>query len=105
MMPRLNCSAANCSYNNSNYCCKNQIQVSGSMAQQAQSTCCESFIESNGAFTNSVQVPNPHLYVSCEAKNCIHNCNNNCEAESISVGGGIAASTSRETECDSFICK
>lgn len=103
-MPKLNCSAQNCIHNNSNYCCINQIKVGGEQASVAQSTCCENFRENNGAFTNSSEIPNTNLSISCEATNCIHNSDFTCEASSVDING-VSACTCEETKCSSFYCK
>lgn len=103
-MPKLSCDASSCMHNSQNCCCKNQIDVGGSAATSSVSTCCESFQESNGAFTNSEQSPNTNLSISCNADNCIHNCHCQCEADSVDVSG-YSACTSDETCCSSFCCK
>ncbi|AYE34618.1 DUF1540 domain-containing protein [Clostridium septicum] len=42
--------------------------------------------------------------IKCEATNCIHNNNCQCEAESVDVAG-VSACTSEQTECSSFCCR
>ncbi|ATD56050.1 DUF1540 domain-containing protein [Clostridium chauvoei] len=103
-MPKLNCCANNCTHNSENYCCRNQIDVGGENATHSGGTCCESFQESDGSFTNSIQSPNTNLSIACNATNCIHNSNCQCDAESVSVSG-VSACTSEQTECSSFYAR
>lgn len=103
-MPKLSCSAQNCTHNCDNACCINQIKVGGEQASVAQSTCCENFQESQGAFTNNDQTPNANLSISCEATNCTHNYDCICEASSVDING-VSACVPEETKCSSFYCK
>ncbi|MGL5353102.1 MAG: DUF1540 domain-containing protein [Clostridium sp.] len=103
-MPKLNCSAQNCINNFENCCCINQINVAGAQASVAQSTCCENFQESKGSFTNNYKTPNTNLSISCEANNCIHNCNNSCEANDVNING-VSACAAEQTACSSFCSK
>lgn len=100
-MPNLHCSASNCTHNSQNQCCNSSIQVGGRSADKAKATSCESFAESTGAFTSSVQSPNPSLMISCEASNCIHNCESSCHADSVDISGA-SASACCDTKCSSF---
>ncbi|MGL5150641.1 MAG: DUF1540 domain-containing protein [Clostridium sp.] len=103
-MTHLNCSASNCTHNSNNCCCNSSISVSGANADKSKSTCCSSFQEANGAFANSAQTPNASLEISCNAENCIHNCNCTCEAGSVDISGASACNC-EETKCSSFSYK
>lgn len=100
-MPNLNCTASNCTHNTQNQCCNNSIQVGGRSADKSKATSCESFVESSGAFTNSVQTPNPSMSIGCEAANCVHNCDEACQASTVDISGA-SASSSCDTKCSSF---
>ncbi|MGL4773521.1 MAG: DUF1540 domain-containing protein [Clostridium sp.] len=103
-MPSLSCTASSCMHNSSNCCCNSSIQVGGAQADKSKATCCESFAESDGSFTNSAQTPNQSLQISCEAQNCIHNSSCQCAADSVDISGASAC-TSQETKCSSFSCR
>lgn len=103
-MAKLNCSADNCINNFENSCCMNQIKVGGAQASVSQSTCCENFHASRGYFTNTLKTPNTNLSISCDATNCIHNCNNSCEANDVNING-VSACAAEQTACSSFCSK
>ncbi|SHH91297.1 protein of unknown function [Clostridium collagenovorans DSM 3089] len=100
-MPQLSCCVDSCTHNKENCCCKNTIKVGGKKAEKPSSTCCESFHEQDGSFTNSIETPNAALDVKCDATNCIHNCNCSCAADSIDVSG-VSACSCDQTQCSSF---
>ena len=52
-MTNLICSVYSCVHNNSNLCCKEGITIGGSQATSSAATCCDSFEEKTGAFTNA----------------------------------------------------
>lgn len=102
-MPKLNCGVNNCAYNAENYCSLNNVKVDGSdHTQHTEGTCCNSFVEDNGAH-NSTAVPASYSEIDCEATNCTHNEGCKCCADSIQVSGN-GAYNSRDTECSTF-CK
>lgn len=103
-MTNLICSVYSCVHNNSNLCCKEGITIGGSQATSSAATCCDSFEEKTGAFTNAHKSPQVKLNVQCEACNCTYNENRYCAAEDIHVAGMNACSCS-ETECNSFVPK
>ena len=103
-MTNLMCSVYNCIHNNSNLCSKQGITVGGSNATSSLETCCDSFEEKNGTFTNAYESPQFQLNIQCEACNCTYNENRCCAAEDIHIAG-MDACTSKETECNSFVPK
>ncbi|MEG0308955.1 MAG: DUF1540 domain-containing protein [Clostridium sp.] len=103
-MTKLKCDACSCSHNQDYYCCAGSIAVGGKEATNKSSTCCVSFVENNGAMTNSTETPNPQMEIGCQATNCVHNQSCKCEANEISICGDHACN-SRETECSTFSCK
>ncbi|WP_343009070.1 DUF1540 domain-containing protein [Clostridium celatum] len=103
-MTNLICNVHNCTHNSSNMCCKDGIQVGGKSAVSSVNTCCESFEEKTGAFTNSIESPKFSLNITCEAENCTYNKCKMCEAEDISIEGG-AATSQTGTECASFVSR
>lgn len=103
-MTRLSCCVNSCSHNKQNCCCKDTIKVGGREANMSSSTSCESFLEENGSFMNSMESPKSNLDVQCEATNCTHNCNRHCDASYIDING-VSACDCKETECNSFVKK
>lgn len=103
-MTNLNCCVESCAFNKSECCCLNNIEVGGHKAEAPTNTCCQSFEEQSGAFTNDAMEPEMHLEVACEAKNCVHNSQGMCDAEHIDIAG-ISASASGETLCATFHCE
>lgn len=102
-MPKLSCSAKNCANNNNDYCCISSIKVSGNNAVNSDETCCNSFRDKSDSFTNCATEPNLSVDIACKAKNCVHNNNDKCMAESINISGQSACSCT-QTECTSFAC-
>lgn len=104
-MTKLQCSAANCFYNEDKCCCKGDIMVEGKDAKNAWGTCCASFREKkNDSARNAVLKPDKNVEVDCHACNCVHNKDCKCEAEHIGIGGSHACQCG-QTECMSFCCK
>lgn len=103
-MTNLTCNVSTCTHNASNLCCKEGIQVEGQKAFTSSATCCDSFEERSGAFTNSYQNPHSSLDISCDANNCTYNSVGKCAAEAIQIAGAMADCTS-ETQCSSFVPK
>ncbi len=106
-MPRLGCSVGECSYNSSGYCALNSIDVSGGGSKDT--TCCSSFVAKNNGAMNSIEneYQNVTAYsdISCEAQDCIHNDNCECNADSIDIchcGSSCNCDSSRDTECSTF---
>ncbi|MCD8396643.1 MAG: DUF1540 domain-containing protein [Lachnospiraceae bacterium] len=104
-MPDLVCSAQNCRYNDSMYCCKGDIQVGGEEAKDCRDTCCESFHERT---TDSVKDscgcgmrPDRRIDIRCEAVNCEYNDDCACHADHVDISG-VAACRCEETECVTF---
>ena len=104
-MTKLNCCVNNCMHNNSDCCCISSIEVGGKKAEEPQNTCCNSFSEKNGSFTNSTESPNPSLDIKCVATNCIYNEDCSCCAEHVDIAGPSSSCSCQETLCSSFYCK
>ncbi len=101
-MPDLDCSAENCTYNDSHLCCKGVIKVEGHQANDTEDTCCRSFDERReGSYRNSIGEPSRYISIECEAEKCIYNEDNVCTADTIGIAG-YNASESDQTECASF---
>ncbi|MGL6173726.1 MAG: DUF1540 domain-containing protein [Cellulosilyticaceae bacterium] len=101
-MTKLNCCAVNCTHNESNHCCLNQISIEGAEAGVPSETCCDNFLE-KGNMTNHVTEPNEAITIECRATKCIHNQNCKCDAEGVAIVGQDATS-SDGTQCNAF-CK
>lgn len=102
-MPKLSCSVHNCSNHAEGCCSLGKIDVSGAHADHSSETCCSNFQEQIGA-TNAMNTPNETLSVGCNATDCMHNSNQVCGAESISVAGA-GATNSVDTQCSSFCAR
>lgn len=101
-MTLLDCNVNNCLYNDSNLCCKNNIEVAGDEARSSDCTCCDSFHErQKDSFSNSVGEPSRPTNVSCEAEKCVYNENLLCAADQIGIMGTHAHAT-EETQCATF---
>ncbi len=101
-MPQLRCNAHNCVSNTGEYCSRANINVGGMQATNSVETNCSNFCESQGSFTNSIELtPTPMMSVNCEATNCKFNNGLACNADSIAVSGSNA-STCDGTCCSSF---
>lgn len=101
-MPDLDCSAENCTYNDSHLCAKGTIKVEGHKAQHTEQTCCDSFVERRGySYSNSVGEPSRYIAIECEAEKCIYNDDHVCSADTIGIAG-YNAKESGQTECASF---
>lgn len=72
IMTSLGCNVTNCGYNEDRCCCRTEIEVMGTKAEEKDCTCCGSF-DSGCDCRNSVSGPKESLYVHCEASNCIYN--------------------------------
>lgn len=102
-MTNLICNVNSCVHNQCNLCCKEGIQVGGQGATSSVATCCESYEEKNGSFTNSAESPKYSLNIACDATTCTYNNCHMCEAEAININS--PTSSSSETECASFVAK
>ncbi|MCD7763582.1 MAG: DUF1540 domain-containing protein [Lachnospiraceae bacterium] len=103
-MPALVCSAKNCMYNDSMYCCKDGIQVGGEQAKVCQDTCCESFHERSDSAKDSCGCdarPNRTMDIRCEARACEYNDSCVCHANHVDIAG-VSACRCEETECVTF---
>ncbi len=101
-MTSLQCDVKNCANYRDNCCCRPSIQVEGCTAHGCDQTYCSSFQEKDG-YTNdcACSAPNTALEIRCNARNCVHYCNDKCSASMISVCGSTACRKD-ETECASF---
>lgn len=103
-MPALVCSARNCRYNDSMYCCKGDIEVGGENAHICEDTCCESFherTEDNAKDSCSCGTPDRKIDIRCEAENCEYNDRCVCHADHVDISGA-GACRCEETECMTF---
>lgn len=101
-MSDLKCMVKNCTYNESECCCKGDILVGGTHACCCDETCCESFTQNNrDRFTSSTAHPSKTISIDCEATKCMYNQNYKCAASHVDIEGN-GASQSRETACATF---
>ncbi len=102
-MAQLGCTAKNCIYNQSEYCCKGDIMVGGSEAHNTEGTCCESFRTGDREHVSNRAAGHPEKTISidCEAVKCVYNTNYRCYADHVDIKGSNAA-TCKETACATF---
>lgn len=101
-MAELHCTVENCAYNNSEYCCKGDIQVGGKHAVEEEETCCESFAdEKQDRYTSALEHPSKMISIDCEAVKCVYNSDYKCVAEHVDIKG-CGACDCRETACATF---
>jgi len=103
-MPELKCSVSTCTYNESQLCQLDSIQVGGDSADKPEETCCDSFVERTGErVTNAVSEASERSSIRCEATDCNYNEQCRCHAGKISVEGNGACQCG-ETVCATFVC-
>ncbi len=101
-MTELGCCVNDCTYNDENLCCRDDIKVGGDDAHKACCTCCTSFREEGETTArNSCCSPNHKLDVKCDAVNCRYNDSKICSADHIEVTHS-SDTMHGETECSTF---
>ena len=104
-MAQLTCGVITCGYNKEKCCCKGDIMVGGSHADQEKDTCCDSFRpEGCDCYTSALDHPCQTISIDCEATKCKYNSNYKCYAETVAIQGGHARE-SGQTLCGTFECK
>lgn len=101
-MSKISCSVNTCSYNKSGICHSGAIKIEGVTANNLQEVHCISFASIDKCIKSDVQSECQHII--CNAVNCIHNENTECECENIFVSGN-SAKTCKQTNCCSFLVK
>lgn len=104
-MTHLQCDVMNCANNKDNLCCRPNIQVNGPCAFGSEQTCCSSFLDATSSVENSIgySMPNLGLEIGCDAKNCVYNQEERCNADEIKVSSeGEKPDTASKTECATF---
>lgn len=95
---KLQCSAVNCTYNESYECRAGAIKVGGREAVTTDETYCDSFVDQkDGGLTNSVEngCTNPNN-IKCEALKCKYNESERCVADNVKINKD-------NTSCQTFI--
>lgn len=105
-MTKLDCTVANCSYNENKMCKRENIRVGGRNAVKPSETACESFYPRGTNTMTSIDAKGParETGIACDAVTCRYNKNHKCAAEHIQIAG-VHAVTNGETECGTFQCK
>ncbi|MBB6623498.1 DUF1540 domain-containing protein [Clostridium gasigenes] len=99
-MTGLMCSVTSCAFNKENKCCNNSICVGGKLASQSSNTYCSSFQEAKFLVSLNENGKNS-VYIECEAENCIHNKDGECNAENIIISSENI-NEYNDTMCGSF---
>ena len=120
-MPRLNCNAMNCDYNDNGFCTAANITIEGTEAINNSDTYCSTYIDTDGViglknensnymvgmvqgFSSSafdVSIMSPHIL--CNVYNCKYNLDNSCVSKGVSIYGESQGQLG--TECSTFIRK
>lgn len=101
-MTNLNCDVKTCYYNDNKCCCRQEIDVEGAGALNADMTCCGSFRENNEASKNSCGTKAcKETNIKCEVTNCLYNESHKCTAGTVDVTGTGAVNCG-QTECATF---
>ncbi len=109
-MSHIKCEATNCMHNQSSYCIRSSINISGRGANKASSTQCDSFVEFKRADalynTEFGEMPSfsGGASVKCSVVSCLNNESNLCNRSTLDVSGETANNAS-ETFCQSFDLK
>lgn len=96
----LKCDSTNCFYNSSHECKAGAINVSGQSAMSTSGTTCTTFVDkAQSSFVNSVEgLTTSTCNIKCEARNCVHNENKGCHADSVQID-------MQNARCDTFECE
>lgn len=103
-MPKISCGVVSCSYNQSQECNANVIQIGGKGANECQQTCCGTFLNSD-SYSNLAQYTSNRGGVEkilCRVDTCVYNGDNQCTLSEINVGSAERVDVYSETECQSF---
>lgn len=99
-MTGLMCSVTSCAFNKENRCCNNSICVGGKLASQSSNTYCSSFQEAKFLVSLNEHGKNS-VDIECEAENCIHNKDGECNAQNILISSDNI-NEYNDTMCGSF---
>ena len=119
LMPRLNCSAMNCDYNDNGFCTTANITIEGMEADNKSDTYCSTYIDTDGviglrneysnymmgmvqgfsssAFEGNIMSP----YIQCNVHTCHYNLDGVCMARDVNIYGESQGQLG--TECNTFI--
>lgn len=103
-MAVLECNVATCVYNESDKCCRSNINVDGKEALKSASTYCDSFNKRGCGCTNSNHIPENKVNIECSATKCVYNDSYICKATVVGVVGRTAGDKD-QTECATFKCR
>ena len=98
-MPNLSCGVCTCGHNDDCMCNLSSIDVSGGASKD--NTCCNNFTTSTTA-SNCACHAAPETHVYCQAKDCVHNNDCTCRADSIDICSCGSECTCHDTKCNSF---
>lgn len=101
-MPKINCSAENCTYNRSGICYSKSIKVEGVSSNKISDVHCISFANNDRCIQSNIE--SECEYIICNAINCVHNKNTMCECDNIFVSGNLAQAP-KQTNCCSFLSR
>ncbi len=103
-MSLLECTAEECVYNKRQCCCKGEIQVEGTRAENSADTSCGSFsAKSDNAFQSSCgcKTPSRTIEIGCDVDACVYNNDKKCFADRIGISGS-GAMEAGQTQCATF---
>lgn len=100
-MTSLGCSVENCIHNRNRLCEMSSIEVKGRSADSKESTCCSTFRDGEGSFSNKSGSAEPETEIYCSAAKCKYNDDNLCYANNVDIYGK-GALNSENTACATF---
>lgn len=105
-MPKLNCNAENCAFNQSYLCKRQSIDVDGITSVRKLDTACSSFAKSgtlslDTEFATFDKTPSIHTEIYCDCINCVYEKNQKCYADKVEISKDYNNNTS-STHCQTF---
>ena len=100
-MPTINCSVESCVYNKQKICEAETLQIGGKGANWTESTCCETYRDSDDAQNVTIEVGETEE-ILCKVETCAYNVNKHCSLDEIEVSSLAEVSDYTETDCLSF---
>ena len=100
-MPTINCSVESCVYNKEKICEAEILQIGGKGANWTESTCCETYRDSDDVHNNVTEAGETEE-ILCKVETCDYNVNKHCSLSEIEVSSHGDVSDYTETDCLSF---
>lgn len=103
-MPNLKCLVKSCVYQTKGLCSARSIDVEDPNATCSDETKCSTFKYSTTLYDKSSHHTREEISIHCDAVQCLHNNDCNCNAKAVEIVGDFAANIDG-TQCASFLIK